>query len=124
MVTMCEFYEEQLSASDAEEGHNNWNVFVDLNTTSDFGARLQLRLEDEEIVLYSAVIMRWAVCWRSCTRSEGCLTMIEIVSACPVECSSTDCELPRPILHRLVTSQPCTVISCADVNCLQTLLTP
>ena len=45
-----ELHEEQLSASDDdEEDHNTWNVFLDLVTSLDLGARIQLSLADEKM---------------------------------------------------------------------------
>ena len=47
---MCEVHEEQLSSSDDdEEGHNTWNVFLDLITSFDPGARIRSSLADEEL---------------------------------------------------------------------------
>ena len=49
-----------------------------------------LALEDMRslgLELDEAAIVQCTVCVRSCTRSEGCLTMIEIVLDCPDECS-------------------------------------
>ena len=50
MRTVCELHEEQLSASDDdEEGHNTWNVLLDLITSFDFGDRVQSSLASDEL---------------------------------------------------------------------------
>ena len=50
MGTMCDLHEEHLSASDdEEEDHKIWDVFLNLVTSFDFGARIQSNLADEEL---------------------------------------------------------------------------
>ena len=46
---MCELDEELSASNDDEEGHNTWNVLLDLTTNFDFGARIQSSLADEEL---------------------------------------------------------------------------
>ena len=48
MGTKCELHEEHLSASDDEEDHQICDVFLNLVTSFDFGARIQSNLADEE----------------------------------------------------------------------------
>ena len=49
-MKVCSVRAEQLSASDDdEEGHNTWNVFLDLITSFDFRAKIQSSLADEEL---------------------------------------------------------------------------
>ena len=45
----CASSEEHLSASDDEEDPNNWDVFLNLMTSFDSGARIQSSLADEEM---------------------------------------------------------------------------
>ena len=47
MGTVCELHEELSASDDDEEGPNTWDVFLDLITNSDFGARIQSSLADE-----------------------------------------------------------------------------
>ena len=74
MGTKCDLHEEHLSASDDDE--------EDLTSGPESSQIWQMK---SWVELDQAAIMRWIVCVRSCTPSEGCLTMIGIVLDCSDE---------------------------------------